>query len=189
MTRIGYARVSTTDQDLSMQEDALGKAGVERVFREHASGIKADRPQFRACIDYLRQGDTLVVWRLDRAGRSVQHLVELVNTLRERGVGFRSLTESIDTTTAGGRMVFNIFASLAEFERDLITERTQAGLAAARARGRVGGRRTVMTPAKERSARALIEAETPLTEIATSLGVGRATLYRWLERERSKVAA
>lgn len=188
MALVGYARVSTQDQDPAMQEDALREAGAGRVFTEHASGAKTDRPELSTCLDYAREGDTLLVWRLDRLGRSLPHLLSVVEGLRERGIHFRSLTEGFDTSTPGGKMIFHILGALAEMERAIIQERTQAGLAAARARGRKGGRRTVMTPAKARSARALLDAETPLTEIAQSLGVGRATLYRWLEREQSKVA-
>lgn len=188
MTLVGYARVSTHDQDPALQVDALREAGAERVFEEHASGTKADRPVLATCLDYLREGDTLTVWRLDRLGRSLPHLLEVVEGLRERGVHFRSLTEGFDTSTAGGRMIFSVLGALAEMERALIQERTQAGLAAARARGRKGGRPSVMTPTKARSARALIKAKTPLAEVAQSLGVGRATLYRWLERETTRAA-
>lgn len=188
MALVGYARVSTQDQDPAMQVDALQAADAERVFTEHASGAKTERPQLSACLDYLRPGDSLAVWRLDRLGRSLPHLLEVVDGLRERGIHFRSLTEGFDTSTPGGKMIFHVLGALAEMERALIQERTRAGLAAARARGRVGGRKTVMTPAKARSIRALIEAETPLTEVAASLGVGRAALYRWLERDKSVAA-
>lgn len=182
MALIGYARVSTADQHLDLQRDALTSAGVEKVFEESASGADRARPQLTAVLDYVREGDTLVVWRLDRLGRSLSHLLSVVEGLTARGVHLKSLTESIDTSTATGRMVLGIFGALAEFERSLIQERTRAGLEAARARGRKGGRPSVMTPAKARSARALIKAETPLSEVAQSLGVSRATLYRWLER-------
>lgn len=192
MALVGYARVSTQDQVLDLQRDALEVEGAERIFEESASGASRERPQLAAALDYVREGDTLVVWRLDRLGRSLSHLLSVVEGLTERGVHLRSLQESIDTSTATGRMVLGIFGALAEFERELIRERTRAGLDAARARGRKGGRPSVMTPAKARSARALIKAETPLSEVAASLGVSRATLYRWLEREhesdRSKVA-
>src|SRR5512133_1928681 len=145
---LGYARVSTTDQHPQLQVDALQGAGCYRVFTETASGARADRPVLAQVLDQLRPGDTLVVWKLDRLGRSLRHLVDVVTGLADRGVGFRSLQESIDTTTPGGRLVFHIFASLAEFERDLIRERTAAGLAVARARGRHGGRPSVMTSHK-----------------------------------------
>jgi DNA invertase Pin-like site-specific DNA recombinase len=133
---IGYARVSTLDQHLHLQEDALKKAGCERIFTDTASGAKSERPGLSQVLDALRSGDTLVVWKLDRLGRSLKHLVETVQALSEKEVGFRSLQESIDTTTSGGKLIFHIFAALAEFERDIIRERTNAGLAAARARGR-----------------------------------------------------
>jgi len=188
MALVGYARVSTVDQNLDLQRDALEGAGVERIFQESASGASRDRPQLEAALDYVRAGDTLVVWRLDRLGRSLSHLLSVVEDLTERGVHLRSVQESIDTGTATGRMTLAIFGALAEFERELIQERTRAGLAAARARGRKGGRPSVMTPAKARSAKALIKAETPLSEVAASLGVSRATLYRWLERETARAA-
>src|SRR5918995_2311457 len=136
---LGYARVSTTDQQPQLQVDALERAGCYRVFTETASGARADRPILEQLLDQLRPGDTLVVWKLDRLGRSLRHLVETISELADRGIGFRSLQEAIDTTTPGGKLVFHVFAALAEFERDLIRERTSAGLAAARARGRPGG--------------------------------------------------
>src|ERR1700674_5889821 len=137
---VGYARVSTDDQDLSLQLDALKAANCAKIFRDTASGAKADRPGLAQALEYVRAGDTLAVWRLDRLGRSLTQLTELMTRLDERGVGFRSLTEQIDTTTSGGKLIFHIFGALAEFERNLIRERTQAGLLAARARGRKGGR-------------------------------------------------
>lgn len=138
---VGYARVSTSDQNTDLQLDALAKAGVEKVFTDHGvSGAKTERPELDKMLDYLRAGDTLLVWRLDRLGRSMQHLVSLVADLKKRGITFRSLSEGIDTSTANGELVFNIFASLASFERELIRERTSAGLTAARERGRLGGR-------------------------------------------------
>jgi DNA invertase Pin-like site-specific DNA recombinase len=180
-TAVGYARVSTADQNADLQVDALRKAGCAKVFVDQASGSLAERPQLNAALDYLRPGDTLVVWRLDRLGRSLRHLVDTVMGLQERGVGFRSIRESIDTTTPGGRLVFHLFAALSEFERDLIQERTHAGLAAARARGRVGGRKPVLTPEKAAAARKMYDAgEMPISEIARVLGVSRATLYRHL---------
>ena len=138
--KVGYARVSTHEQNLDLQEDALKEAGCERIYRDRVSGAASDRPGLQNALDYVREGDTLVVWRTDRLGRSLKHLIETVTTLEERGVGFQSVQESIDTTTSGGRLVFHIFGALAEFERNLIQERTRAGLAAARARGRKGGR-------------------------------------------------
>jgi DNA invertase Pin-like site-specific DNA recombinase len=145
---LGYARTSTTDQHLDLQIDALTVAGCYRVFTETASGARTDRPTLAQLLDQLRPGDTLVVWKLDRLGRSLRHLVDTVTGLADRGVGFRSLQESIDTTTPGGKLVFHVFAALAEFERDLIRERTTAGLTAARARGRNGGRPPVLDPAR-----------------------------------------
>src|SRR5256714_10966313 len=148
---IGYARVSTQDQTLDLQKCALEKIGCSKIFTDTASGAKAERPGLTEALAFLREGDTLVVWRLDRLGRTLKHLIEAVIGLSEKHIGFKSLTESIDTTTSNGRLIFNIFASLAEFERDLIRERTKAGLAAARARGRVGGRpkaQTLNTPKK-----------------------------------------
>jgi DNA invertase Pin-like site-specific DNA recombinase len=178
---IGYARVSTIDQHPEAQTTALEGAGVERVFTHHGvSGAKASRPQLAACLDYARRGDTLVVWRLDRLGRSVSHLVAAMADLRRRGVEFRSLTESIDTTTAAGKLVFHVFAALAEFERDLIRERTLAGLPAARASGKQLGRRPAMSPERTRVAARLLAEGQPVAQIARTLGVGRATLYRTL---------
>src|SRR5205809_5486122 len=138
--QIGYARISTGEQMLHLQEDALTKAGCDRVFTDTASGATAERPGLAKALEQLRAGDTLVVWRLDRLGRSLRHLIDTLTDLDQRGIGFRSLTENIDTTTPGGKLIFHIFGALAEFERDLIRERTQAGLLAARARGRNGGR-------------------------------------------------
>ena len=134
MANVGYARVSTTDQDLALQLDALTAAGCVKVFEDRASGTRADRPGLRAALDYARDGDVLVTWKLDRLGRSLPHLIETVTSLATRGVGFRSITEAIDTTTPGGRLVFHLFGALGQFERDLIQERTRAGLAAAAAR-------------------------------------------------------
>lgn len=184
---IGYARVSTADQDPAGQVDALDQVGCVRVFVEHASGAKTARPKLSEALDFLVAGDTLCVWRLDRLGRSLKHLLELAADLEERGIALRSLTEGIDTSTAGGRLVLHIFGSIAEFERELIRERTHAGLAAARVRGRKGGRRPKLTAAQVRHARALLEhrdenGQTTNTykEVAESLGVARATLYRAL---------
>jgi DNA invertase Pin-like site-specific DNA recombinase len=178
---LGYARVSTTDQHPDLQVDALTQAGCYRVFTDRASGARADRPQLTAVLDQLRPGDTLVVWKLDRLGRSLRHLVDTVTGLAARGVGFCSLQEQVDTTTPGGKLVFHVFAALAEFERDLVRERTTAGLAAARARGRTGGRPTVMTPAKLAVARRLYASgEQTVAAIAATLGVSRTSIYRHL---------
>jgi DNA invertase Pin-like site-specific DNA recombinase len=186
---VGYARVSTEDQNVDLQTDALNVVGCVRVFTDVASGAVAERPELAAALDYVRAGDTLVVWRLDRLGRSLRHLVETVLMLQERGVGFRSISESIDTTTATGRLVFHVFCALAEFEKDLLRERTQAGLAAARARGRVGGRKPVLTPQKAALVRRLYgEREHTVAEIAKVIGVSRATVYRCVaERAHSRI--
>lgn len=180
MSNVGYARVSTGDQTTDLQTDALSAAGCSKVFAETMSGMTTSRPQLDAALAYLREGDTMVVWRLDRLGRSLGHLIQVIESLAERGIAFRSLTEGIDTSTSTGRLVFSIFGALAEFERALIRERTEAGLAAARARGRMGGRPTVMTPARARSAQRLLAQGVPVTEVAEALGVGRASVYRWL---------
>ncbi|MDT7858188.1 recombinase family protein [Rubrivirga sp. S365] len=176
---VGYARVSTADQDPALQLDALRAAGCERVFEERASGARADRPVLAEAFGHLRAGDVLVVWRLDRLGRSLKDLIARVAELEGRGVGFRSLAESIDTTTAGGRLVLHVFGALAEFERELIRERTLAGLAAARARGRKGGRPSKMTRAKVRQAAVLLaDRETDVGAVCETLGVSKTTLYR-----------
>jgi len=181
-TLIGYARVSTDDQNAQLQTDALKAAGCVKVFTDTASGSLASRPQLDKMIDQLRPGDVVVVWRLDRLGRSLKNLIALVEDLAEAGVGFRSLSESIDTTTANGKLFFSIMGALAEFERDLIRERTMAGLAAARARGRVGGRPPVMTPEKVAVARQMYDSKEHTVEaIAKTLGVSRKTIYRHLE--------
>ena len=178
---IGCARVSTADLKLDRQLDALRKAGCERIFEDVASGAKAERPGLDRMLDTLREGDVVVIMKLSRLGRSQRHLVELVDDFRERGVGFRSLTEGFDTTTAGGRFVFSVMAAMAEFEREIIAERTRSGLAAARARGRVGGRKPVMTPRTVRMAAALMaDRSNTVGEIAVELGVSRRTLYRYV---------
>lgn len=187
-TLIGYARVSTAEQSLDMQIDALKKAGCHHVFTDIASGAKgakSHRPGLEKALEYLREGDTLVVWKIDRLGRSLVHLVQTVDALRERGIGFRSLTDAgIDTTTRNGKMLFNLFATLAEFERDLISERTKASLAVARARGRKGGRRFMVTPDKLAKARALMEKRgMTVGEAAKALNIGRSTLYRALNAD------
>ncbi len=180
---IGYARVSTGEQTLDLQLDALAKAGCGKVFEETASGAKAERPVLNDVLAYLRPGDTLVVWRLDRLGRSLKHLIETVAALAERGIGFKSLTEQIDTTTPGGKLVFHVFGALAEFERDLTRERTHAGLAAARARGRTGGRpRALADPKQLALARALYDGgQADVATICATLGISRATLSRALK--------
>jgi DNA invertase Pin-like site-specific DNA recombinase len=178
---IGYARVSTDDQDLSLQRDALEKASVERIFSDKMSGAQADRPGLWEAFDHSRTGDTLVVWRLDRLGRSLSDLISLMQQLEERGVGFKSLMEAIDTTTNGGRLIFHIFGALAEFERGLIRERTQAGLVAARMRGRFGGRPPALDKRKIELVRRMhADRANSISDICEAVGVSRATLYRYL---------
>jgi len=175
----GYARVSTIEQNEDLQQDALDRAGCDRVFVDKASGKLEHRPALDDMLAHLRAGDTVVVWRLDRLGRSLRHLIDVVSELDRRGISLRSLTESIDTSTPGGKLVFHVFGALAEFERDLIRERTQAGLAAARARGRHGGRPTVWTPEKLLTARSMhASGQHDVASIARVLGVSRASVYR-----------
>ena len=177
MALIGYARVSTAEQDSALQTDALHKAGCARVFEDTASGAKTDRPGLADALAYLRDGDVLVVWRLDRLGRSMPHLIETIGALEARGVGFRSLTEAIDTTTPGGRLIFHVFGALGQFERDLIRERTRAGLTAAAARGRRGGRKPVVTVDKLQRAREFIANGLNVREAAARLKVSKTALY------------
>lgn len=178
---LGYARVSTAEQLLDLQRDALSQAGCARVWEETASGATDARPQLVDLLETVLPGDTVVVWRLDRLGRSLRHLIETVTDLEARGVGFRSLEESINTTTPSGKLVFHIFGSLAEFERSLVRSRTVAGLASARERGRVGGRPSVMTPPKLGAARKLHADGMSAAAIAEVLKVGRTTVYRHLQ--------
>lgn len=182
---IGYARVSTADQSLDLQKDALNTAGCEHLFTDTASGAKSERPGLNDALKECRKGDTLVVWKLDRLGRSLPHLVETVRELVARGVGFKSLQENIDTTTSGGKLIFHIFASLAEFERDLIRERTNAGLSAARARGRNGGRpKGVSDPNKQKAALALQkDTSRSVKEICDILKISRNTYYKYIRSE------
>jgi len=188
--RIGYARVSTADQDLAPQLDVLRAKGCEPIYSEHASGKHADRPELAQAMKALRAGDTLVVWRLDRLGRSLPDLIATVNELASRGIAFESVTEAIDTTTASGKLVFNIFASLADFERHLIGERTRAGLAAGRARGRMGGRPPALTSRQLREARLLLtDPDATVTAVAERYGVSRTTLYKGLRELADKEAA
>jgi DNA invertase Pin-like site-specific DNA recombinase len=179
---LGYARVSTEDQTLALQQDALQAAGCSRIFTDTVSGAKAERPGLTEALDHLREGDTLVVWRLDRLGRSLANLIELMTLLEERKVGFRSLTEQIDTTTSGGKLIFHIFGALAEFERNLIRERTMAGLRAARARGRQGGRPRSLESNKVAMAQRLYDdRNNSIRDICQTLGISRATLYRYIK--------
>ena len=177
---IGYARVSTRDQNLDLQIDALNQAGCEKIFSDKTSGARTDREGLEKALDMLRKGDTFVVWKLDRLGRSVKQLVNMVESLHAKGVEFKSLTDAIDTGTTSGRFFFHVMASLAEMERELIAERTRAGLEAARKMGRTGGRRRLMTDSKIKSARKLLANGVPPREVAQNLGVSVPTLYRWV---------
>lgn len=177
--RIGYARVSTDDQHLDLQRDALAQAGCGVIYEEAASGKNAVRPELEQCRKALRAGDTLVVWRLDRLGRSLPDLVQIVADLEQQGVGFESLAEKIETGSAAGKLVFHVFAALAEFERGLIRERTQAGLASARARGRVGGRKPKLDHQQVREIKALLrDPDIQVADVARRYGVSRTTLYK-----------
>ena len=188
---IGYARISTADQSLNLQRDALLAAGCPetRVYTDIASGAKADRPGLEAALHYIREGDTLVVWKLDRLGRSLTHLIDTVHALDARGIGFKSLQEHIDTTTPGGKLVFHVFAALAEFERDLIRERTKAGLTAARARGRRGGRKHALTPKQAALARSMkADPHNSIADICATLGISKRTLYRYTGEQAQPTA-
>ena len=173
---IGYARVSTTDQNLTLQKDALEKAGCERIYEDELSGTKDNRPGLLKAIEMLRENDTLVVWKLDRLGRSVKSLIELVSVLNSKNIHFKSLTDSIDTSTPSGRFFFHVMASLAQMERELIVERTKAGLESAKKLGRVGGRKRTMTDSKLASAKKLLESGIPPKDVAKDLGVSLAIL-------------
>ena len=177
---IGYARVSTVDQNLALQRDALTEAGCQKIFTEQMSGAVTDRPALHDALEFARSGDTLIVWKLDRLARSMKQLIETVENLRVRSIGFRSLTEALDTTTAQGRLVFHMFRALAEFERSLIRERTQAGLAAARRAGRTGGRPPKLTEDDLDVAGVARQFRHRVTQIAHRLGVSPATLYRYI---------
>jgi len=184
--KIGYARVSTRDQTPALQIDALQAAGCEKLFEETASGAQRDRPQLAAALDYMREGDTLVVWKLDRLARSTKQLIETVEAMQRRGVGFKCLTQDLDTTIAGGRLIFTIFSAIAEFEREIIRERTRAGLDAARARGRKGGRPPALSAKDLAAARALLaDASISVSDVARRLNVAVSTLYRHLPAART----
>jgi DNA invertase Pin-like site-specific DNA recombinase len=184
---IGYARVSTYEQTLNLQKDALQKADCVKIFTDTASGIKTERKGLAEALDYVRNGDTLVVWRLDRLGRSLPHLITTMTALEERGIGFKSLTENIDTTTSGGKLIFHIFGALAEFERNLIRERTQAGLTAARARGKTGGRPKALTGKQLAIAMDLYEKHHPIAEILQTIKISRASFYRAIKTAGKKL--
>ncbi len=183
---IGYARVSTQDQTLDLQTDALKQTGCEKIFTDTMSGAKAERPGLQEAMNHLRARDTLVVWRLDRLGRTLKQLIATITDLSEQEIGFKSLQEHMDTTTSGGKLIFHIFASLAEFEREVIRERTIAGLQAARARGRLGGRPALQSrdPKKVALAKTLYAGRNmPVSEICDTLDIGKSTLYRYLKEE------
>ena len=180
--KIGYVRVSTGDQNTDLQVDALKKESCDQIFSDTASGAKTDRPGLEKAMSFLREGDTLVVWKLDRLGRSLKHLIEVVNTLNVLSIYFKSLQESIDTSSSSGKLIFHIFASLAEFEREIIRERTKAGLQAARARGRVGGGPKKLDDKKVALAKSMMtDHSNSITDICDTLGVSKATLYRYLK--------
>jgi DNA invertase Pin-like site-specific DNA recombinase len=189
MMLIGYERVSTDDQNLALQHDALHAAGCEKFFSDKMSGAKADRPGLKDALEFARKGDTLVVWRLDRLGRSLKDLIALVEELENRKIGFRSLQESMDTTTSGGKLIFHLFGALAEFERNLIRESTQAGLQAARARGRKGGRRQKLTPQQIEMGRSLAaDPNQSVTAICEHLKISRPTYYRYIHPSVAAIA-
>ena len=180
---IGYARVSTSDQNLDLQLDALKKAGCTKIFHDTISGAKSERPGLDDALAYLRTGDTLTVWRLDRLGRSLHHLIEVINKLNKEDKEFKSLQESLDTATPTGKLIFHVLGALAEFERSLIRERTKAGLAAARARGRIGGRPRVLNAKKMALARSMLKDKSnSVSEVSAALGVSKTTLYAYLNQ-------
>ena len=183
--KVGYARVSTADQHLRMQEDALKSAGCEEIFTDIASGSKTERSGLNKALAYVREGDVLVVWKLDRLGRSIQHLIQTVNLLQSKKIGFKSLQENIDTTTSGGKLIFLMFSALAEFERDLIRERTQAGLKAARARGRMGGRPPMLDNRQiKRMMELYDEGKSTVAEICKIYDISRPSFYNYLQKKR-----
>src|SRR5436305_11423767 len=181
---IGYARVSTQDQTLNLQKDALEKIGCSKIFTDTASGAATERKGLAEALEYVREGDSLVVWRLDRLGRSLKHLIDTITKLNNRKIGFKSITENIDTTTSWGKLIFHIFGALAEFERDIIRERTHAGLQAARARGRLGGRPKALNSKKASIVQALYKDKSnSIADICKTLNISRATLYRYIQTE------
>lgn len=187
--KIGYARISTQDQSLDLQNDELSAAGCEKIFHDIASGAKAERNGLKEAIKFARAGDMLVVWKLDRLGRSLKHLIETVNSLQEAGIGFASLKESIDTTTSGGKLIFHLFGALAEFEREIIRERTQAGLKAARARGKNGGRPPKMTKKKIAEAQKMMSnPDISIDTICKAFDISKTTLYRYCPSPFTKEA-
>jgi DNA invertase Pin-like site-specific DNA recombinase len=186
--KIGYARISTADQQLHMQQDALKEAGCEKIFHDVASGVKTSRPGLEETMKHLRKGDILVVWKLDRLGRSIQHLIQTVKGLSQRNIGFKSIQENIDTTTSGGKLIFHIFSALAEFERDIIQERTKAGLKAARARGRLGGRPPSLNSKQiEKMLARYHEQKLTVAEICKIFGISRPSFYNYLKKNRHAI--
>ncbi len=177
---VGYARVSTQEQNLESQFSALNGIGCEKLYEDQMSGARNNRPGLQMALEVLRKGDTLVVWKLDRLGRTVKGLIDLVNKLQQRGIHFKSITDNLDTSTPSGRFFFHIMASLAQMERELVAERTKAGLAAAKLQGRIGGRKRKMTKGKVESARKLLTSGMLPKDVAHSLGVSIPTLYRWV---------
>ena len=177
---VGYARVSTVDQNLDLQLSALKEVGCEKLYQDQMSGTKANRPGLSMALEVLRKNDTLVVWKLDRLGRTVKGLIDLVNQLHQKEIHFKSITDNVDTSTPAGRFFFHVMASLAQMERELMAERTKAGLAAAKAKGRVGGRRRKLTQSKIESAKQLLASGTPPKDVAQNLGISVPTLYRWI---------
>ena len=185
---IGYARVSTDEQNLDLQKDALRQAGCERILADQQSGVKAERPGLKAALAYARSGDTLVVWRLDRLSRSLKDLIELVTHLEAQGIGLKSLHEALDTSSSSGKLIFHLFGALAEFERNLIRERTQAGLRAARARGRKGGRPKALDAEKSALAIQLYEEKTrTVKQICQLMGISKPTLYKYIAAARGHI--
>lgn len=188
---VGYARVSTDEQDFALQKDALLKEGCKKIFSDKMSGAKSKRPGLNEAINYMREGDVLIVWKLDRLGRSLKQLIETINILEKGKIGFKSLTEEINTTTPGGKLIFHIFGALAEFERNLIRERTKAGLAAARARGRVGGKKKALDSKGQKRLFKLYDDVDPngvrkysVKEICQMIGISKATLYVYLKNRK-----
>jgi DNA invertase Pin-like site-specific DNA recombinase len=187
--KIGYARVSTSDQHLRMQEDALKSAGCEEIYSDVISGVKSQRPGLDKALNYAREGDTIIVWKLDRLGRSIQYLIQTITSLVEKKIGFKSLQENIDTSTSGGKLIFHIFSALAEFERDLIQERTQAGLKAARARGKMGGRPPLLDRRQiNRMIEMYDEQKNTVAEICKIYNISRPSFYNYLNNRKQELA-
>ena len=184
--KVGYARVSTIDQNIDMQMDALRRENCREIFQDHASGIKSDRDGLERALEFMQEGDTLVVWKLDRLGRSLKHLIDIITLLNEKGMYFKSLQESIDTSSSGGKLIFHVFGALAEFERDMISERTIAGMAAAKERGRVGGRPRKLNENNRALALSLMEDKSySAKDVCRTLGISKTTLYRNLQEYKS----